>query len=144
MSRDCSSWTTRPSATSASTAYAPPTIRSYLAFLGDVDGEPDAFLATTGEHVRAPGLRAIFSCCEGFTADDGSRRVDEARTARQPRELRQLARADGAQVREEAALHDALQRTSSVPHRRSDEPAARAGSRQSCATRSCATSRPAA
>ena len=40
----------------------------YLAFLGDVDGERDDFLA---ELVReaGPGLRAIFSCCEGFGRD---------------------------------------------------------------------------
>ena len=40
----------------------------YLAFLGDIDGEEEAFL---NELVRrAPdGLRAIFSCCHGFAFD---------------------------------------------------------------------------
>jgi len=40
----------------------------YLAFLGDIDGEEEAFL---NELVRrAPdGLRAIFSCCHGFASD---------------------------------------------------------------------------
>lgn len=40
----------------------------YLAFLGDVDGEEDAFLNELAR--RAPdGLRAIFSCCHGFASD---------------------------------------------------------------------------
>jgi hypothetical protein len=40
----------------------------YLAFLGDLDGDPDRFLQDLAQ--RAPqGLRAIFSCCEGFTRD---------------------------------------------------------------------------
>jgi len=40
----------------------------YLAFLGDIDGEEEAFL---NELVRraSDGLRAIFSCCHGFAAD---------------------------------------------------------------------------
>src|ERR1700687_1848216 len=40
----------------------------YLAFLGDLDGDPDRFLQDLAQ--RAPqGLRAIFSCCEGFARD---------------------------------------------------------------------------
>src|SRR6266404_4664613 len=40
----------------------------YLAFLGDVDGDPNAFL---GDLVKraGKGLRSIFSCCTGFTSD---------------------------------------------------------------------------
>src|SRR5262249_45264538 len=39
----------------------------YLGILGDVDGEGDAFLEEVA--ARAPaGLRALFSCCEGFGA----------------------------------------------------------------------------
>ena len=40
----------------------------YLAFLGDMDGEEEAFL---NELVRraSDGLRAIFSCCHGFAFD---------------------------------------------------------------------------
>jgi hypothetical protein len=40
----------------------------YLAFLGDIDGDPNAFV---GELVKRAekGLRAIFSCCAGFTSD---------------------------------------------------------------------------
>jgi len=40
----------------------------YLAFLGDVDGERDAFIAELVREAE-PGLRAIFSCCEGFARD---------------------------------------------------------------------------
>src|SRR5262245_30381702 len=40
----------------------------YLAFLGDIDGEEEAFLNELVK--RAPdGLRAIFSCCHGFAPD---------------------------------------------------------------------------
>jgi hypothetical protein len=40
----------------------------YLAFLGDIDGEEEAFLNELVK--RAPdGLRAIFSCCHGFASD---------------------------------------------------------------------------
>jgi len=40
----------------------------YLAFLGDIDGEEEAFLDELVR--RAPdGLRAIFSCCHGFASD---------------------------------------------------------------------------
>ncbi len=39
----------------------------YFAFLGDVDGDENAFLNELAE--RAPeGLRRLFSCCEGFQA----------------------------------------------------------------------------
>src|SRR6185436_11900312 len=44
---------------------APRTYPPTLAFLGDVDGDADAFLADAAR--EAPdGLRALFSCCEGF------------------------------------------------------------------------------
>lgn len=40
----------------------------YLAFLGDIDGAEAVFLHELAQ--RAPaGLRALFSCCEGFTQD---------------------------------------------------------------------------
>jgi len=40
----------------------------YLVFLGDVDGEMEAFLAQIVEKA-APGLRRIFSHCEGFSPE---------------------------------------------------------------------------
>src|SRR3954447_17519509 len=46
----------------------PPQYPLYLAFLGDVDGDPDAFLRDVAR-IEPEGLRAIFSCCEGFTSE---------------------------------------------------------------------------
>jgi hypothetical protein len=40
----------------------------YLAFLGDFDGSYDAFIEELVEHA-GPGLRQIFSFCDGFAAD---------------------------------------------------------------------------
>ena len=40
----------------------------YLAFLGDVDGDANAFLNQLIKRARN-GLSRIFSCCEGFTSD---------------------------------------------------------------------------
>jgi hypothetical protein len=40
----------------------------YLAFLGDIDGEEEAFLNELVKRA-ADGLRAIFSCCHGFASD---------------------------------------------------------------------------
>jgi hypothetical protein len=40
----------------------------YLAFLGDVDGDEDAFLEELVT-LAGEGLRSIFSCCTGFTAN---------------------------------------------------------------------------
>jgi len=46
----------------------PRTYALYLAFLGDLDGDADAFLGQLAERAQ-DGLRAIFGCCIGFTAD---------------------------------------------------------------------------
>jgi hypothetical protein len=43
-----------------------PTYPLYLAFLGDIDGDADVFLQEAVK-VAATGLRAIFSCCAGFS-----------------------------------------------------------------------------
>src|SRR6202030_801032 len=42
----------------------------YLAFLGDFDGDVNAFLGKLVKRA-GKGLRSIFSCCEGFTGDTG-------------------------------------------------------------------------
>ena len=42
-------------------------IRFYLAFLGDIDGEEETFLQDLVRRA-SEGLRALFSCCEGFSA----------------------------------------------------------------------------
>jgi len=40
----------------------------YLAFLGDIDDDPNAFLEKLLQRAEK-GLRSIFSCCEGFASD---------------------------------------------------------------------------
>src|SRR5207237_7881436 len=40
----------------------------YLAFLGDIDGDVNAFLGKLIQRA-GKGLRAIFACCEGFASD---------------------------------------------------------------------------
>src|SRR5262249_2137904 len=40
----------------------------YLAFIGNLDGDPAPFFEELRRHA-AQGLRAIFSCCEGFRSD---------------------------------------------------------------------------
>jgi hypothetical protein len=47
---------------------ASPAYPLYLAFLGDVDGEASGFLEKAALQASA-GLRAVFSCCEGFLPD---------------------------------------------------------------------------
>jgi hypothetical protein len=47
---------------------APSIYPLYLAFLGDIDGDGDTFLEELAR-LASNGLRSIFSCCEGFTAD---------------------------------------------------------------------------
>lgn len=80
----------------------------YLAFLGDVDGEEDAFLNELAR--RAPdGLRAIFSCCHGFASDTDL--VAWMKLLRSPASA-VYANTRGRtvrQIREEAALREALE-----------------------------------
>ena len=80
----------------------------YLAFLGDMDGDEDAFLNELAS--RAPdGLRALFSCCQGFTANTDL--VDWMRQHRSP-SIANYVNCRGRtvrQVREEAALRAALE-----------------------------------
>jgi len=45
-----------------------PTYPLYLVFLGDIDGEVDAFFHELGG-LAPNGLRSIFSCCTGFGAE---------------------------------------------------------------------------
>ena len=68
----------------------------YLAFLGDIDGDPNAFLDELVRSARRRDCARSFSCCEGFAGDTDLVRVDEEHTMRRHRELRELARADGA------------------------------------------------
>lgn len=81
----------------------------YLAFLGDVDGSADAFLE---ELVRlaADGLRSIFSCCTGFTADAGLVEWMKKRSTPPVAAYVNWPGRTVQRVREEAALKTALER----------------------------------
>ena len=85
-----------------------PTYPLYLAFVGDLDGHADKFLEELAR--RAPGgLRAIFSCCEGFTPD--THLAGWMKAHRRPA-ITSYVNWPGRtvrQVREEAALRDALE-----------------------------------
>ena len=80
----------------------------YLAFLGDIDGAEKTFLNELAR--RAPdGLRAIFSCCEGFTADAD---LVDWMTQHRSSAIANYVNARGRtvrQIREEAALREALE-----------------------------------
>ena len=79
----------------------------YLAFLGDVDGEPNAFLDALVTKV-GKGLRAIFSCCEGFASDtDLGEWMNRHRSAAIANYVNSRGRTV-RRVREEAALKKAL------------------------------------
>ncbi len=80
----------------------PRTYPRYLSFLGDVDGDTNAFLAEVAR--RAPeGLRALFSCCEGFTS--GTDLVEWMRTHSVPTAAGYV----NWRGRTEAALRDAVE-----------------------------------
>jgi hypothetical protein len=86
----------------------PPTYSLYLAFLGDIDGEVDRFLERLVT-VAGPGLRMIFSCCEGFTT-----RIELVRWMKQHSAPAIAAYVNWRgrtvrQVREEAALREAIE-----------------------------------
>ena len=107
----------------------PPPI--YLAFLGDFDGTYDAFIDLLIERAT-PGLRQIFSLCDGFSADTDLRAWITSheqppsayycnwvgRTAQQTREEKQLRRAllgylersPGLADSSARAVHEALRR----------------------------------
>jgi hypothetical protein len=80
----------------------------YLAFLGDMDGEEEAFL---NELVRraSDGLRAIFSCCHGFASDTDL--MAWMKLLRSPASAAYVNTRGRTvrQIREEAALHEAIE-----------------------------------
>ncbi len=80
----------------------------YFALLGDIDGTEDAFLTALAQ--RAPeGLRALFSCCEGFTP--GTDLLSWMQQHRSPA-IANYVNCRGRtvlQIREEAALYAALE-----------------------------------
>lgn len=80
-----------------------------LAFLGDMDGDEEDFLNELAQRA-ATGLRAIFSCCEGFTHDTDL--VDWMKQHRNP-SIANYVNTRGRtvrKVREESALRDAIER----------------------------------
>src|SRR5215468_805248 len=80
----------------------------YLAFLGDIDGDEEAFL---NELVRraSNGLRAIFSCCHGFASDTDL--MAWMRLVRSPASAAYVNTRGRTvrRIREEAALRDAIE-----------------------------------
>ncbi len=78
-----------------------------LAFLGDCDGDSQTFLAELAAYA-APGLKKIFSFCEGFSEENDLRVWMQAHSIRpQANYVNWLGRTV-RQVHEEAALHRSL------------------------------------
>jgi hypothetical protein len=80
----------------------------YLTFLGDVDGDVSAFL---GKLIRraGKGLRKIFSCCQGFGADTDLLHWMKQHNAPPIAAYVNWRGRTVRQIREEAALYDALE-----------------------------------
>ena len=80
----------------------------YLAFLGDIDGDANAFLGKLIKRA-GKGLKKIFSCCQGFAADtdlfDWVKEHEAPPIAAYVNWRGRTVR----QIREEAALYDALE-----------------------------------
>jgi hypothetical protein len=86
----------------------PPEYPLYLGFLGDVDGDAGTFLAELA--ARAPaGLRALFSCCQGFAPESDLVAWMKAHGAPSSASYVNWRGRTVRRIREEAALHDALQ-----------------------------------
>ncbi len=80
----------------------------FLAFLGDVDGDEETFLRDLS-HRAAPGLRAVFSCCEGFEGTtDLLSWMKEHRSPATANYVNTRGRTV-TQIREEAQLRDAME-----------------------------------
>jgi len=80
----------------------------YLAFVGDIDGEVDSFFQELVERA-GEGLRAIFSCCEGFTAKADLVRWMKKHEAPPIAAYVNCRGRTVRQVQEEAALKEALE-----------------------------------
>jgi hypothetical protein len=85
-----------------------PTYPLYLAFLGDIDGEVDAFFK---ELVRRAdtGLRSIFSCCAGFISNTDLVSWMKAHKAPAIAAYVNCRGRTVQQIREEAVLREALE-----------------------------------
>jgi hypothetical protein len=79
----------------------------YLAFLGDVDGEASAFYEEAARRA-GEGLQALFSCCRGFAAGEDLASWMKARHVPSSASYVNWRGRTVTQVREEAALREAL------------------------------------
>jgi hypothetical protein len=86
----------------------PGTYPLYLTFLGDIDGERDAFLEKLAK-LAPTGLRSIFSCCEGFTSGTDLVTWMKQHSYSSAAEYQNWPGRTVRRVREEAALHQALE-----------------------------------
>jgi hypothetical protein len=80
----------------------------YLAFLGDIDGDANAFLGQLIKRARN-GLDRIFSCCEGFTSDADLFAWMKQHHAPAIAAYVNWRGRTVRQIREESALYDALE-----------------------------------
>jgi hypothetical protein len=87
---------------------APRTYPISLVFLGDVDGEADAFLADVASRA-ADGLRTIFACCDGFTPTTDLLAWMRAHSVGAAANYVNWRGRTVQRIREGAALHDAVQ-----------------------------------
>ena len=82
---------------------------SYLAFLGDVDGDGDAFLEQAATRA-SKGLRELFSCCEGFSASTDLLAWMKQHSMPSAADYVNWRGRTVRSVRENAALHESLER----------------------------------
>ena len=88
---------------------SPTSYPRYLAFVGDVDGDADTFLREVVSRARE-GLRALFSCCEGFRPGADLFAWMQAHSVSAAASYVNWRGRTVQQVREEAALCDAVER----------------------------------
>jgi len=86
----------------------PATYPLYLTFLGDFDGDSDAFLSDVVRQA-GNGLRQIFSCCEDFQPDADLLDWMRARNRKPDTIYVNWIGRTTQQVREESSLYDSLQ-----------------------------------
>ena len=87
---------------------APRSYPLYLAFLGDIDGDVNAFLGKLIKRA-GKGLGRIFSCCEGFTSDTDLLAWMRGHNAPAIAVYVNWRGRTVRQIREEAALYEALE-----------------------------------
>ncbi len=85
----------------------PRTYPTYLALLGDVDGDANEFLSRLADRAR-DGLRALFANCEGFTTGADLLLYMKERSVRSSAYYANWKGRTMLQVREEAALQSAV------------------------------------